>query len=335
MPSCPHCLSTFRQSHEMINHLRYNNCSSSRTVSTDIPDTELPSISASSIRLSLRPSWNSSTRISRPRDLSPLRPTIPRSRRSETGISSARLNRISFPESTLSEPNISDSLVRSQRSQRSQRPRRPRRSQRSGSLTDRGSTGSSRPISLLDDLSRRPRDPRRSILDDFPRRPRRPRRPRDLSRPVPRPLPVLREPESLEPPVSPRPLGPRRDSISPVPLDMLDELMDYANSLFDLPDPTIVFDNPEEEPAFLVGTEPDPVDTTSGTTGATIPIPLEPINAENKCIICLSADKDALLSHGGEGHVVCCFVCATRLKREGARCPICRKRIHKVIKMYY
>jgi E3 ubiquitin-protein ligase Mdm2 len=52
------------------------------------------------------------------------------------------------------------------------------------------------------------------------------------------------------------------------------------------------------------------------------------------CVICLERPKDATIVHGDTGHVCCCTTCAQELHRTGARCPICRAAIDRVIKQY-
>lgn len=52
------------------------------------------------------------------------------------------------------------------------------------------------------------------------------------------------------------------------------------------------------------------------------------------CSICLSSPKDASIIHGHTGHQVCCYKCAKRLYRRGKPCPVCRRRIQKVIRNY-
>jgi len=52
------------------------------------------------------------------------------------------------------------------------------------------------------------------------------------------------------------------------------------------------------------------------------------------CCICLEGPRNAALVHGESGHAVCCFPCASELKKKKKGCPICRQRISKVIKLF-
>jgi hypothetical protein len=53
-----------------------------------------------------------------------------------------------------------------------------------------------------------------------------------------------------------------------------------------------------------------------------------------ECVICLERPKDAMIVHGGTGHVCCCTTCAQELVRTGANCPICLAPIERVIRQY-
>ena len=52
------------------------------------------------------------------------------------------------------------------------------------------------------------------------------------------------------------------------------------------------------------------------------------------CSICLNAPKNAVLVHGHTGHQISCYRCAKRLYRRGKPCPVCRRRIQKVIRNF-
>ena len=60
----------------------------------------------------------------------------------------------------------------------------------------------------------------------------------------------------------------------------------------------------------------------------------EPAETGQLCMLCLTRPKNASLVHGSTGHQVCCFKCGKRLRRRGRPCPVCRKKIQKVIKNY-
>ena len=56
---------------------------------------------------------------------------------------------------------------------------------------------------------------------------------------------------------------------------------------------------------------------------------------DEKCVVCLTSDRNATIVHGETGHVVCCLVCARILKARGDKCPVCRDQIEKVIQHFY
>lgn len=55
---------------------------------------------------------------------------------------------------------------------------------------------------------------------------------------------------------------------------------------------------------------------------------------QDKCMLCLNAPKEASLIHGRSGHQICCYACAKKLRRRGKPCPVCRRKITKVIRNY-
>ena len=57
-------------------------------------------------------------------------------------------------------------------------------------------------------------------------------------------------------------------------------------------------------------------------------------DASATCQLCCSGPKDAVLVHGKSGHQMCCYRCAKRLRRHGKPCPICRRRIQRVIRNF-
>ncbi|XP_068215178.1 E3 ubiquitin-protein ligase Mdm2-like isoform X1 [Palaemon carinicauda] len=50
------------------------------------------------------------------------------------------------------------------------------------------------------------------------------------------------------------------------------------------------------------------------------------------CMICCSRPKNAIITHGRLSHQATCYQCARRLLNSGARCPVCRRKIHMVCK---
>lgn len=50
------------------------------------------------------------------------------------------------------------------------------------------------------------------------------------------------------------------------------------------------------------------------------------------CVICCLRPKNAVITHGRLSHQATCYQCARRLLDTGARCPVCRRKIHMVCK---
>lgn len=82
--------------------------------------------------------------------------------------------------------------------------------------------------------------------------------------------------------------------------------------------------SPTEEVDVHEGRSGAPSDGRSGA----------PSDGSGDCLICLDRPKDATIVHGNTGHVCCCTTCANELMRKGARCPICRAPIDRVIRQY-
>ncbi|XP_051003365.1 protein Mdm4 [Acomys russatus] len=52
------------------------------------------------------------------------------------------------------------------------------------------------------------------------------------------------------------------------------------------------------------------------------------------CSVCEKRPRDGNIMHGKTGHMTTCFPCARRLKKSGASCPVCKKEIQLVIKVF-
>jgi hypothetical protein len=63
--------------------------------------------------------------------------------------------------------------------------------------------------------------------------------------------------------------------------------------------------------------------------GASKPLK-EDAEIEDGCMICFANIRNALLIHGDDSHNVTCLECAKNFKE----CPLCRKPIEKVVKLY-
>lgn len=56
---------------------------------------------------------------------------------------------------------------------------------------------------------------------------------------------------------------------------------------------------------------------------------------ELTCVICMENPTDATLVHGSSAHVCCCLSCANNLKSLEQSCPMCRKPIEAVLRLYF
>ncbi|XP_075385389.1 protein Mdm4-like [Tenrec ecaudatus] len=52
------------------------------------------------------------------------------------------------------------------------------------------------------------------------------------------------------------------------------------------------------------------------------------------CSVCEKRPRNGNIIHGRTGHLATCFHCARRLKKAGASCPVCKKEIQLVIKVF-
>jgi E3 ubiquitin-protein ligase Mdm2 len=51
------------------------------------------------------------------------------------------------------------------------------------------------------------------------------------------------------------------------------------------------------------------------------------------CIFCYAEPRNATIIHGKLGHQLSCYPCAKKLWKEHARCPVCRRKIEKIVKL--
>jgi hypothetical protein len=58
-------------------------------------------------------------------------------------------------------------------------------------------------------------------------------------------------------------------------------------------------------------------------------------NSHERCLICLTEERNATIVHGETGHVACCLICARILKARGDKCPVCRMSIDAVIQHFW
>lgn len=54
----------------------------------------------------------------------------------------------------------------------------------------------------------------------------------------------------------------------------------------------------------------------------------------NPCQICFQREKNSILIHGKKGHQVACYPCAKRAWNTRSDCPICKRKIEKIVKIY-
>ncbi|XP_021180086.2 E3 ubiquitin-protein ligase Mdm2 isoform X1 [Fundulus heteroclitus] len=59
-----------------------------------------------------------------------------------------------------------------------------------------------------------------------------------------------------------------------------------------------------------------------------------PDSCLDPCLICQSRPKNGCIVHGRTGHLMCCYVCARKLKKRNKRCPVCRLPIQSVVLTY-
>jgi hypothetical protein len=55
---------------------------------------------------------------------------------------------------------------------------------------------------------------------------------------------------------------------------------------------------------------------------------------DDLCIVCFSNPKNSVFIHGDEAHQSCCYACANQIKNKDNKCPLCRKTIDSVIKVF-
>jgi E3 ubiquitin-protein ligase Mdm2 len=63
------------------------------------------------------------------------------------------------------------------------------------------------------------------------------------------------------------------------------------------------------------------------------PITTKPPMMTSLCMFCCTNTRNASLIHGQLGHQLCCYPCAKKLWKEQARCPVCRRKIEKIVKL--
>uniref|UniRef100_A0A7M4EX23 MDM2 proto-oncogene n=1 Tax=Crocodylus porosus TaxID=8502 RepID=A0A7M4EX23_CROPO len=52
------------------------------------------------------------------------------------------------------------------------------------------------------------------------------------------------------------------------------------------------------------------------------------------CLVCQKRPRNGNIVHGKSAHLVACFRCAKMLRKGRSPCPVCKKEIHGVIKVF-
>lgn len=55
---------------------------------------------------------------------------------------------------------------------------------------------------------------------------------------------------------------------------------------------------------------------------------------DDACLICMIRERNAALVHEGEAHTVACLECANDIVKAGGACPMCRRRVESVVKLF-
>ena len=71
----------------------------------------------------------------------------------------------------------------------------------------------------------------------------------------------------------------------------------------------------------------------SGIGSQTIKQELMETASPDLCTFCQKRPKNATFIHGNLGHQVCCYPCAKRCWKEKATCPVCKRKVEKIIKI--
>lgn len=53
----------------------------------------------------------------------------------------------------------------------------------------------------------------------------------------------------------------------------------------------------------------------------------------SQCSICYVRSKDAAFVHNKIAHLYCCYTCADKILKKNGKCPICRERVLRVVKI--
>ena len=85
-----------------------------------------------------------------------------------------------------------------------------------------------------------------------------------------------------------------------------------------------------------LGIEVDEQDLPPEYTGQTVSIQSQregmPAHSVDECVICMHVIKEWLCVPCG--HLAMCGPCIAKVKRQTGRCPICRRRITQVVRVY-
>ena len=61
---------------------------------------------------------------------------------------------------------------------------------------------------------------------------------------------------------------------------------------------------------------------------------VEDSKAKETCMACVIRASNTMFIHGNTAHYVMCYKCARKNWALHARCPICNKKVEKIVKVY-
>ncbi len=57
-------------------------------------------------------------------------------------------------------------------------------------------------------------------------------------------------------------------------------------------------------------------------------------NNDRTCVVCMANVRNAAFVHGEDSHVICCIECAAEIFKQGKSCPLCKRTIERVLKIF-
>jgi len=74
------------------------------------------------------------------------------------------------------------------------------------------------------------------------------------------------------------------------------------------------------------------MDTSELSELGSIPDLKQVAKVQEMCMFCEMRPRNAIFIHGKLGHQVCCYPCAKKNWKTSPNCPICKRRVEKIIK---